>query len=130
MFYYGSSAMTLQPAMKLNCANSATMFYALRIYLLRTRTPFGSQDFPESAKYLAELLKFARYICPMGTRQPVYEFQWSLFIATMETTDMIHQEWLHARITEKKFCGALKRISSIQKPPITMLLVRQVLLGV
>ncbi|KAL3417648.1 hypothetical protein PVAG01_10658 [Phlyctema vagabunda] len=116
VFYYGSSDMTLQPAMKLNCANSATMFHALRIYLLRSgESPFGAGDSAEVQTALGQLLMFARHVCPAGTQQPVYEFQWSLFIAALETSDMIHREWLQARISDRRFCEASQRIASFKR---------------
>ncbi|KAG4032665.1 hypothetical protein MFRU_006g01330 [Monilinia fructicola] len=116
VFYYGSSDMTLQPAMKLNCANSATTFYALQIYLIRSGASlFGSDSSPEIKATLSQLLLFAMHVCPAGSQQPVYEFQWALFIAAIETNDMIHQEWLQGRISDHRLCEALQRISSFKR---------------
>ncbi|KAJ8062836.1 hypothetical protein OCU04_008091 [Sclerotinia nivalis] len=116
VFYYGSSDMTLQPAMKLNCASSATMFYALQIYLARSgSSSFGAEGTPDIKAVLSQLLLFGMHICPAGSQQPVYEFQWSLFIAAVETNDMIHQEWLQARISNHRLRAALQRISSFKR---------------
>ncbi|KAF7950097.1 hypothetical protein EAE96_007396 [Botrytis aclada] len=116
MFYYGSSDMTLQPAMKLNCANSATMFYALRIYFARCRSSsFGAESSTEIQTALSQLLRFAMYVSPAGSQQPVYEFQWSLFIAAIETNDIIHQEWLQGRITDHRLRKSLQGISTFKR---------------
>lgn len=116
VFYYGSSEMTLQPAMKLNCATSATIFYATKIYLLRCGpSPFGAHGSPEATQALGQLLVFARHVCFGGAQQPVYEFQWSLFIACLETNDMIHQEWLESKICDTRFRGALERIFFLKR---------------
>ncbi|CAD6449330.1 4aa34d9b-737b-464e-86c0-5e32afcf8621 [Sclerotinia trifoliorum] len=116
VFYYGSSEMTLQPAMKLNCANSATMYSALQIYFARSgSSSFGEEATPDIKAVLSQLLLFAMHVCPAGSKQPVYEFQWSLFIAAVETNDMIHQEWLQARITNHRLRKALQRISSFKR---------------
>ncbi|TGO15829.1 hypothetical protein BTUL_0035g00330 [Botrytis tulipae] len=116
VFYYGSSNMTLQPAMKLNCANSATVFYALQIYFARCRSsPFGAESATEIKTALSQLLRFAMYVSPAGSQQPVYEFQWSLFIAAIETNDMIHQEWLQGRITDHRLRKSLQGISTFKR---------------
>ncbi|TGO90574.1 hypothetical protein BPOR_0059g00170 [Botrytis porri] len=116
VFYYGSSDMTLQPAMKLNCANSATIFYALRIYFARCRSSsFGAESLSEIKTALSQLLRFAMYVSPAGSQQPVYEFQWSLFIAAIETNDMIHQEWLQGRITDHRLRKSLQGISTFKR---------------
>ncbi|KAF7941707.1 uncharacterized protein EAE97_006544 [Botrytis byssoidea] len=116
VFYYGSSDMTLQPAMKLNCANSATMFYALQICFARCRSsPFGAESTTEIKTALSQLLRFAMYISPAGSQQPVYEFQWSLFTAAIETNDMIHQEWLQGRITDHRLRKSLQGISTFKR---------------
>ncbi|KAM3088701.1 hypothetical protein ACMFMG_000331 [Clarireedia jacksonii] len=114
VFYYGSSNMTLQPALKLNCAVAATMFYASRIYLKRAMSTFGASGPPEIAYALSQLLVFAQLICATGLDQPVYEFQWSLFIAAVETNDKIHREWLNSKITDTRFKYVLQRIFAIQ----------------
>ncbi|KAK6599184.1 hypothetical protein H4I96_08388 [Botrytis cinerea] len=133
VFYYGSSDMTLQPAMKLNCANSATMFYALRVYFARCKSSsFGAESSTEIKTALSQLLRFAMYVSPTGSQQPVYEFQWSLFIAAIETNDMIHQEWLQGRITDHRLRKALQRISSFKRNnlgTISLSKVRQIILA-
>ncbi|PQE31474.1 Zn(II)2Cys6 transcription factor protein [Rutstroemia sp. NJR-2017a WRK4] len=116
VFYYGSSHMTLQPALKLNCAVVATMFYASRIYLKRSVSVFGTSGPPEIAHALSQLLVFAQLVCACATglQQPVYEFQWSLFIAAIETNDNIHQEWLSSKISDARFQDVLRRIFAIK----------------
>jgi hypothetical protein len=108
--------MTLQPALKLNCAVVATIFYASRIYLRRSMSAFGASGSPEIAHTLSQLLVFAQLVCACATglQQPVYEFQWSLFIAAIETNDNIHQEWLSSKITDAKFKDVLHRIFAIK----------------
>lgn len=119
--------MTLQPAMKLNCANSAIMFYALQIYLARSGPSlFGGQSSPEIKVALSQLLLFAMFMCPAGSQQPVYEFQWSLFIAAVETNDMIHQEWLQGRIRDHRLSEALKRIFSFKGSNLGTISLRKV----
>ncbi|EDN99373.1 hypothetical protein SS1G_02227 [Sclerotinia sclerotiorum 1980 UF-70] len=134
VFYYGSSDMTLQPAMKLNCSNSATMYYALQIYFARSgSSSFGEEVTPDVKAILSQLLLFAMHACPAGPQQPVYEFQWSLFIAAVETNDMIHQEWLQARITNHRLREAFQRISSFKRSnmgTISLSKVREILLAV
>lgn len=116
VFYYGSSEMTLQPAMKLKCATSATMFYATKLYLLRCGpNPFGTQDCPEAAHALGQLLLFAKHVCISGAPQPVYEFQRSLFIACLETGDTIHQEWLTSKIFDPRFQGVLEKVFQMKR---------------
>ena len=124
--------MTLQPAMKLNCANSAVMFYALKLYLTRSSsaTSFGESGSLEVSYTLGQLLSYARYVCPAGSHQPLYEFQWSLFIAAIETGDMIHREWLQVRITDRRFSEALQQISRLKSSEsgvVCLETVRQVL---
>lgn len=106
--------MTLQPALKLNCAIAATMFYASRIYLKRSVSTFGASGSPEIVYALSQLLVFAQLVYATGLKQPVYEFQWSLFIAAVETNDNIHQEWLNSKITDIRFKDVLQRIFAIK----------------
>jgi hypothetical protein len=108
--------MTLQPAMKLNCATSAAMFYATKIYLLSCLSGrFGAGGSSEATSALGHLLLFAKHVCMEGAQQPVYEFQWSLFIACLETNDMIHQEWLQSKICDPRFRGSLERIFAMKR---------------
>jgi hypothetical protein len=108
--------MTLQPAMKLNCATSATMFQATKLYFLRCYSgPFGAQGSPEAAHTLGQLLSYAKHVCASGSPQPVYEYQWSLFIACLETNDMIHQEWLESKICDLRFREAVDRMLVLKR---------------
>ncbi|RDW59905.1 hypothetical protein BP6252_12992 [Coleophoma cylindrospora] len=133
VFYYGASDMTLQPAMKINCATSATLFYATRIYLLRsTSSPFGAEGSSASQHALSQLLRYARSVCSDGVRQRVYEFQWSLFIAGLETNDPIHEEWLQSRIVDTRFSEVLKGLLVYKRAHhglVPLHTVRQTLLG-
>lgn len=133
VFYYGSAENIFQPSMKLNCANSATTFYALLIYLERTGpSSFGAFRSPAVQRALSQLLTFARHVCPTPTQQPLYEFQWSLFIASIETNDSIHQEWLQDRIFDSRYKTASQRILDLKRTSgvVHLSMVKQILQGV
>lgn len=119
--------------MKINCATSAALFYATRIYLLRsTSSPFGAEGSTPSQHALSQLLLFARTICSGGIQQRVYEFQWSLFIAGLETNDPIHEEWLQSRIIDTRFSEVLKHLLVFKRAhqgTVSLQKVRQTLLG-
>ncbi|KAL4976631.1 hypothetical protein BDW66DRAFT_166291 [Aspergillus desertorum] len=75
---------------------TVTVFYALQIYFYRARgSSFGTRPIPlELQSALSSLVSAAYYATKAGQVQLLERFQWSLFIAGLELTDPVHQEWV------------------------------------
>ncbi|KAF0639427.1 hypothetical protein FPSE5266_08048 [Fusarium pseudograminearum] len=81
---------------------TTTIFYALQIYLHRSRdSPFGQTPIPQDIDTaLKELVAAAYQTIATGPVQLLERFQWALLIAGMETHDPVHQDWISANISD------------------------------
>ncbi|KAL4752925.1 hypothetical protein BDW72DRAFT_211027 [Aspergillus terricola var. indicus] len=81
---------------------TAAVFYALQIYFYRARqSSFGSRPIStELQNALSSLVSAAYYATKAGQVQLLERFQWSLFIAGLEITDPVHQEWVGNNLTD------------------------------
>ncbi|KAL4908202.1 hypothetical protein BDW74DRAFT_174895 [Aspergillus multicolor] len=81
---------------------TVTVFYALQIYLYRARQcAFATRPIPaEIQDALNSLVSAAYYATKTGQVQLLERFQWSLFIAGLEITDPVHQEWFGKNMSD------------------------------
>ncbi|QPC73346.1 hypothetical protein HYE68_004098 [Fusarium pseudograminearum] len=81
---------------------TTTIFYALQIYLHRSRDySFGQTPIPQDIDTaLKELVAAAYQTIATGPVQLLERFQWALLIAGMETHDPVHQDWISANISD------------------------------
>ncbi|GKU07220.1 zn 2cys6 transcription factor [Fusarium langsethiae] len=81
---------------------TATIFYALQIYLHRSRSSgFGQTPVPQDIDTaLKELVAAAYQTIATGPVQLLERFQWALLISGMETHDPVHRDWISANISD------------------------------
>ncbi|XEU96156.1 hypothetical protein FSHL1_001441 [Fusarium sambucinum] len=81
---------------------TATIFYALQIYLYRSRNNvFGQTPIPQDMDTaLKELVAAAYQTIATGPVQLLERFQWALLIAGIETNDPVHRDWISANISD------------------------------
>ncbi|KAH6979042.1 hypothetical protein EDB82DRAFT_245980 [Fusarium venenatum] len=81
---------------------TATIFYALQIYLYRSRNNvFGQTPIPQDMDTaLKELVAAAYQTIATGPVQLLERFQWALLIAGIETHDPVHRDWISANISD------------------------------
>jgi hypothetical protein len=81
---------------------TATIFYALQIYLHRSRNSgFGQTPVPHEIEMaLKELVAAAYHTIATGPVQLLERFQWALLIAGVETHDPVHRDWISANISD------------------------------
>ncbi|CAF3529439.1 unnamed protein product, partial [Fusarium graminearum] len=81
---------------------TTTIFYALQIYLHRSRnSSFGQTPIPQDIDTaLKELVAAAYQTIATGPVQLLERFQWALLIAGMETHDPVHRDWISANISD------------------------------
>lgn len=108
---------------------TATFFYATQIYLYRARgSLFGGEPIPSGLQdALNSLVSAAYYATKAGSVQLLERFQWSLFIAGLETTDPVHQEWVENNISDpaiKKVFGQVQDLRNQPPGGITMKKIR------
>ncbi|KAM0301490.1 hypothetical protein ACHAPM_005719 [Fusarium culmorum] len=91
---------------------TTTIFYALQIYLQRSRdSPFGQTPIPQDIDTaLKELVAAAHQTIATGPVQLLERFQWALLIAGMETHDPVHQDWISANISDPVIKGVLNLV--------------------
>ncbi|KAL4735706.1 hypothetical protein BDV11DRAFT_211812 [Aspergillus similis] len=96
---------------------TAAVFYALQIYFYRARqSSFGSRPIStELQNALNSLVSAAYYATKAGQVQLLERFQWSLFIAGLEITDPVHQEWLGNNLTDPAIREAFDCILRIKR---------------
>ncbi|KAL3438494.1 hypothetical protein BDV09DRAFT_182754 [Aspergillus tetrazonus] len=96
---------------------TAAVFYALQIYFYRARqSSFGSRPISiELQNALNSLVSAAYYATKAGQVQLLERFQWSLFIAGLEITDPVHQEWVGNNLTDPAIREALDCILRIKQ---------------
>lgn len=108
---------------------TATFFYAMKIYLYRARiSSFGAGPIPsELQDALSSLVSAAYYATKTGSVQLLERFQWSLFIAGLEITDPVHQEWVGNNISDPSIKKVFDHVQDIRNQPpggITMKKIR------
>ncbi|RGP80300.1 zn 2cys6 transcription factor [Fusarium longipes] len=81
---------------------TSTIFYALQIYLHRSRdSAFGQMPLPQDIDTaLKELVIAAYHAIATGPVQLLERFQWALMIAGIETQDPVHRDWISANISD------------------------------
>jgi hypothetical protein len=96
---------------------TAAVFYALQIYFYRARqSSFGSRPIStELQNALNSLVSAAYYATKAGQVQLLERFQWSLFIAGLEITDPVHQEWVENNLTDPAIREAFHCILCIKR---------------
>lgn len=112
---------------------SVTMFYALRIYLLRcSSTGFGGYKSAALQEALEALISAAHHTLAKGPITLSERFQWSLLIAGTETNSIIYQEWIASKISDTGIQNLLKLIQGEKKRSggeITISRIRQMVGG-
>ncbi|KAL4871658.1 hypothetical protein BDV12DRAFT_205973 [Aspergillus spectabilis] len=96
---------------------TATFYYALQIYLYRARlSSFGARPIPsELQDAMSSLASSAYYAIKIGPVQLLERFQWSLFIAGLEVTDPVHQEWIGNNISDPAIKRGFDYIQTLKK---------------
>ena len=81
---------------------TVSLFYAVCIYLCRSRSPaLGERPVPpEVQTALSGLVTTAHRTISRGSVQLLERFQWSLLILGLETNDPIHWDWVGKNITD------------------------------
>ncbi|KAL6234852.1 hypothetical protein BDW75DRAFT_230853 [Aspergillus navahoensis] len=111
---------------------TATIFYALQIYFYRARqSSFGTRPIPFELQHaLNSLVSAAYYATKAGQVQLLERFQWSLFIAGLEITDPVHQEWVGNTISDpaiREGFDCIRRIKQHSPASITMQKIRSLI---
>ncbi|KAL4932258.1 Zn(II)2Cys6 transcription factor [Aspergillus undulatus] len=96
---------------------AATFSYALQIYLYRARTSqFGTRPIPTELQHtLSSLVSTAYYATKTGQVQLLERFQWSLFMAGLEITDPIHQEWIAGHLSDPAIKKAFDHCQAVKE---------------
>ncbi|KAL3479093.1 hypothetical protein BJX99DRAFT_90593 [Aspergillus californicus] len=96
---------------------TVSFFYALYIYFYRARlSSFGSR--PVSSAFqdaLSSLVSTAYHTIKTGPVQLLERFQWSLFMAGLETTDPVHQEWIGNNISDPAIKEGFEHIQAVKR---------------
>ncbi|KAL2807650.1 hypothetical protein BJX63DRAFT_64474 [Aspergillus granulosus] len=121
----------------LECHNQCTLmafvtvafYHALEIYFHRARlSSFGARPLPTKLQdSLSFLVSTAYYAVKAGPTQLLERFQWSLFIAGLETTDPVHQEWIESNISDPAIKAGFDHIKTLKEQThggTTMLIIR------
>ncbi|KAE8155305.1 hypothetical protein BDV25DRAFT_135052 [Aspergillus avenaceus] len=119
-------AQSTQPSL-MACVTVA-IFYALQIYLHRSRdSVFGTDPICyEVRQALSRLVVAAYQAVATGPVQLLERFQWSLFIAGIETRDPVHKEWLANHIFDPGLKSAFKAVQGAkEQSKVTMETVRR-----
>ncbi|KAL4990599.1 hypothetical protein BDW68DRAFT_194257 [Aspergillus falconensis] len=111
---------------------TATFFYALQIYFYRARqSSFGTRPIPfELQNALNSLVSAAYYATQAGQVQLLERFQWSLFIAGLEVTDPVYQEWVGNNMSDpaiRKGFDCIQRIKRQSSGGMTMQKIRSLI---
>ncbi|KAL2852396.1 hypothetical protein BJY01DRAFT_259958 [Aspergillus pseudoustus] len=113
---------------------AATFYYALQIYFHRARqSSFQARPLPnECQNSLTSLVSTAYYAIKTGPVQLLERFQWSLFIAGLETTDPVHQEWVGNNISDPAIKAGFDHIKGLKRQfeeGITIRMIRSLIDG-
>jgi hypothetical protein len=111
---------------------AVTFYYALQIYYHRARlSSFGTRPLPTRLQnFLTSLVSTAYYAVKAGPMQLLERFQWSLFIAALETTDPVHKEWIGNSISDPAIKAGFDHIKSLKEQShgsITMHMIRSLI---
>ncbi|KAJ0424454.1 hypothetical protein BJY00DRAFT_264010 [Aspergillus carlsbadensis] len=111
---------------------AVTFYYALQIYFHRARlSSFGARPLPTRFQdFLTSLVSTAYYAVKAGPMQLLERFQWSLFIAGLETTDPVHQDWIGNSISDPAIKAGFDHIKSLKEQShggITMPMIRSLI---
>ncbi|KGO61226.1 Amidohydrolase [Penicillium expansum] len=95
----------------LNSGISIIIFHALQICWARcTGSSFGSRASPPTERALASLLTLAQRICSRSSPPKFERFHWALFIAGIETNDLLHREWILGKIAGVRLNMAITKV--------------------
>lgn len=112
---------------------SITFFYALQIYLLRSRSQgFGGTRSPLIHNALQSLISTAHLALTVGRVQLLERFQWALLIAGVETDDVVHRDWIISNISDpqlEKMLGIILDKKRQLGGEVTMSTIRQMICG-
>ncbi|KAL4808354.1 hypothetical protein BDV18DRAFT_158455 [Aspergillus unguis] len=113
---------------------TATVYYALRVYFYRARqSPFRTRPIPSDLENtLNSLVSAAYYATKTGQVQLLERFQWSLFMAGLETTDPVHLEWISSNISDPAIRKRFECCQAVRQSPgggITMQKIRELTEG-
>ncbi|KAL2840758.1 hypothetical protein BJX68DRAFT_185014 [Aspergillus pseudodeflectus] len=111
---------------------AVAFYYALQIYYHRARlSSFGTRPLPTRLQnFLTSLVSTAYYAVKAGPMQLLERFQWSLFIAALETTDPVHKEWIGNSISDPAIKAGFDHIKSLKEEShgsITMHMIRSLI---
>lgn len=99
----------------LNSAISIIVYHALQICWARcTGSSFGSPASPSTKCALELLLTLAQRICRRSSPPKFERFHWALFIAGIETNDLLHREWILGRISGVRLNIAIVKVLAIK----------------
>jgi hypothetical protein len=110
-------------------------FWALRIYKFRCFIQGNESPVtpPEIQTCLNSILTVAQRTFSTGYEEHIAErFQWSLFMAGIETADSIHREWVASKLYRARLRRAFQCILDMQSKTgrrVPMQIVRQVMCG-
>lgn len=116
----------------LNSGISIIIFHALQICWARcTGSSFGSRASPPTERALASLLTLAQRICSRSSPPKFERFHWALFIAGIETNDLLHREWILGKIAGVRLNMAITKVLAAKdrSGTISMATIRKLLSG-
>jgi exosome complex RNA-binding protein Csl4 len=92
---------------------------------------FGSVASPSTKRALESLLTLAQRICTRGSPPKFEKFHWALFIAGIETNDLLHREWILGEITGVRLNLAIVKVLGVKDRTrtISMATIRKLLGG-
>ncbi|KFZ10557.1 hypothetical protein V502_08054 [Pseudogymnoascus sp. VKM F-4520 (FW-2644)] len=132
VFRLASSTLNEQLEIWLNCAISAVVFHALQICWARcNESVFGSVASPSTKGAMESLLTLAHRICSRGSPPKFERFHWALFIAGIETNDLLHREWILGKIAGVRLNLAIVKVLAVKDRTgtISMTTIRKLLSG-
>lgn len=132
VFRLANSTPNEQSEIWLNCAISVIVFHALQICWARCNgSSFGSVASHSTKRALESLLTLAHRICSRGSPPKFERFHWALFIAGIETNDLLHREWILGKIAGLRLNLAIVKVLAIKDRTgtISMTTIRTLLSG-
>ncbi|KAH8687310.1 hypothetical protein BGZ60DRAFT_5713 [Tricladium varicosporioides] len=133
LFHFVSIGNSARPCIPLFAYVSITFFHALQIYLLRSGPRgFGAPRCAFIDRSLGSLISTAHLALTTGQVQLLERFQWALFIAGIETEDVVHRDWVYSSISDLQIKKLLTAILDRKKQlggEITMSTIRQMICG-
>jgi hypothetical protein len=99
-----------------NADYDVILFNALRIYYFRsTIVDLTIESPPDICTALKTLLSIVQRTFAFNGTELHERLQWPLFLAGIETDDMIYREWIISKLTSYRVLGALKSTLEAQR---------------